>query len=565
MRDYILESIFLEVHLWEEVISHGVGKNISYELLEKFSDPHYRADLCISIGEGRYEIQHPHTGYRKKDDGGERMFLANEPQDRLLLNAIYKWLSINERSLIHPSCKSYQSGIGIGKIVKEISRKIQNEYDEGNKIIGRKFDIQKYFESIPRIHLLNILSKLEKKYGNSSIIDLLRSYYESDIYYDSRKHSLVNQYQGIKQGCAVSAWMANVLLYELDEKISSQKGLYVRYSDDILYLGEDYEEVTDIIKKELAKFDLSLNERKILDIYADEYFCFLGFEIHKNEITLSKKWVKNFQKEINRLTIKNKRLIRSVRNKILDKDKKESQRQKALEIAIRNVSRFLYYGNGKFSWATEVLPTVNNKKDLLTLSTYCLDALRAVYTGKTNIGGLGKSLCTNIQRGKGRNVASNLKATKHLEGPDGILKDFVSLLSMQNNISNKWLFRTVLINKLSPYKYPKYGQIKDSLITRNEMIDQLENLYENYLKSQPIGKKYQRFYAFELDEMSLEILIKASSRNEALRQMENFLVEKVDFSVLRNQVNDWYWQSERFPQLVILKEWFADNKSEISE
>lgn len=282
----------------------------------------------------------------------------------------------------------------------------------------------------------------------------------------------------------------------------------------------------------------------------------MGFEIHKNEITLSKKWVKNFQKEIDRLTIKNISLISSVRKSYLDKDKQEFQRQKALKTAIRNVSKYLYYGSGKFSWATEVLPTVNNKKDLLTLSIYVLDALRAVYTRKTNIGGLGKSLSTNIQRGKGRHVASNLKATKHLEGPVGFLKDFVSLWAMQKNISNKWLFRTVVINKLSYQYYPMYGQIKDPPLVKNEMISKLEFFYENYLKSQPTGKIYQRFYAFELDEMSLELLIKGSSRIEALKQMEKFLVEKVDFSVLRNEENDWYWQSERFPQLVILKEWF---------
>lgn len=563
MRDHILESLFLDITLWKQVIEHGLDKKISKSLLESIADPHTRADLCIEIGEGKYSIQPPHTGYRKKDDGSERMFLANEPQDRLLLNVIYKWLMKNESKMIHPSCKSYQSGIGIGKIVKQISSKICCLTSEiGPATIGRKFDIHKYFESIDRNNILNILNKVENDFGSSSILDLLTDYYNSDIYYDTRKKTYVEEYQGIKQGCAVSAWLANVLLFEMDKDISQREGLYVRYSDDILYIGNDYEEVTDLIEKHLSKLGLTLNAKKIEDIHSNEYFRFLGFEIKGPEITLSQKWVKNFQKEIDKRTIKNTELIKKVRS--IRKKSGEDKEKRLLILfnrAIRDVNQFLLYGNGKYSWANEVLPTINNRKDILTLSIYCLDALRAVYTGHTNIGGLGKSVRHTIQRGKGKNVLSNRTATRHLESGEfefGEFNNFISLNSLKNIISNKWLYRALAYNKKNS-DYKIFGATKISYLnskSQTDIISELEDFYARYRDSQPNGKECGIFYAKSLDDMTAVDLIKGENRSESLSQLYTYLIERVNFSLLTSNDKHWYWQSQNHPELVLLKSWF---------
>lgn len=565
MRDHILESIFLDTSLWREVIEHGVEKRIPNHLLERFADPHVRADLCVKIGDGEYTIQPPHTGYRKKDDGGERMFLANEPEDRLLLNIIYKWLMKNESSMIHPSCKSYQSGIGIGKIVKEISHRITcNGTEDAGKVVGRKYDIHKYFDSIPREHIYGALETVEKDFGNSSIIDLLFEYYDTDIYYDTRQHSLVEEYQGIKQGCAVSAWLANVLLYSLDEKLSKRNGVYVRYSDDILYIGKDYEEVTDIIREHLSQMGLQLNERKVTDIISGEYFCFLGFDIHGKDITLSKKWVNHFQKEIDRRTIRNTKLITKVRDirKVGGKEQ-ETKLRRIVENTAKNLTRYLLYGNGTYSWATEVLPVVNKTVDIQQLTLYCLDALRAVYTGHTSIGGLGKSLRHGIQRGKGKHVLSNLFATLHLEHPEDGSKPFVRFMSLtaaQKTVSNKWLFRTVTVNLIDSFKHPVYGRnvTRSNLVSREEIITELETLYSTYLNSRPDGSTVERFYANPLDEMTMEGLVVSDNRREAMEQLEKYLEDNVDFSILNESEKSWYWQSDKYPQLVLLKEWFEN-------
>ena len=89
--------------------------------------------------------------------------------------------------------------------------------------------------------------------------------------------------------------------------------------------------------------------------------------------------------------------------------------------AISSVNRFLYKGNGEFSWATQILPVCNVKNDLDELNKFVLDCLRAVETGKKKIGGLGyvrDKADGCVVRGVGRNVKANrLKSkSKEIEG-----------------------------------------------------------------------------------------------------------------------------------------------------
>lgn len=57
--------------------------------------------------------------------------------------------------------------------------------------------------------------------------------------------------------------------------------------------------------------------------------------------------------------------------------------------AVNAVNNFLYRGNGEFSWATQILPVCNVKKDIQELNKFVMDCLRAVMTGKKKVGGLG--------------------------------------------------------------------------------------------------------------------------------------------------------------------------------
>jgi hypothetical protein len=59
--------------------------------------------------------------------------------------------------------------------------------------------------------------------------------------------------------------------------------------------------------------------------------------------------------------------------------------------------------------------------------------------------------------------------------------------------------------------------------------------------------------------MDMDSLIRAGHRKESFNRMEQYLVDKVVFSHLKESDDSWYWQSDTFPQLVLLKKWFHPN------
>ena len=265
--------------------------------------------------------------------------------------------------------------------------------------------------------------KVEAKYGHSAIIDVLRKYYHSDWYFDA-DGNLQKSYQSLKQGCSVASWLANVVMFSLDERLSKLDGEYVRYSDDALFVGPDYMRAMEIMSEEVAMREMTLNPKKIEYLTHTRWFKFLGFSIMGASISLSSTRIKSFQKEIEARTIRAKNL--------------------SFNKAINQVNNYLYFGNGEYSWATQVLPVINVQKDVQILSVFVADCLRAVITGKTKVGGLGY-VANNpdgcIQRGIGRNVKANrIKTDKTLPG-------YYTLGCMQNALrTSKEVYKTLVAN-----------------------------------------------------------------------------------------------------------------------
>lgn len=394
--DKILQ-MFFDVGRWERAIEKGVDKDIRKDQLIRLTDEHTRLAMAEAMLQGKYEISPPHTAQIPKDNGEFRTVYVNEPIDRVLLSIANDLLFDLMPEMIHPACKSYQRGIGCGKVVTEVSRRIVEAAKDG--YMGWKSDLSKYFDSVPIRFVDDAFDKVEAKHGHSALIDVLRKYYHCDLYFDEN-NTLQSHYQSLKQGCAVASWLANVLLYELDEELSQMRGYYVRYSDDMLFIGEDYEKAMNVLEQRLGEMDMKLNPKKVEYLASDKWFKFLGFSIRGAMISLSSSRIKTFQREIERRTIRNPRTT--------------------LTKAINAVNRYLYKGNGEFSWATQILPVCNVRRDLDELNKFVMDCLRAVKTGKRKLGGLGyvRTGCDGcIVRGRGRNVKANLsKMAGNIDG-----------------------------------------------------------------------------------------------------------------------------------------------------
>lgn len=405
MKDKILQ-MFFDIERWTKAIEKGVGKDIRKDQLIRLTDEHTRLAMAEAMMLGKYEISPPHTAQIPKDNGEFRMVYVNEPMDRVILSIANDLLFDLMPEMLHETCKSYQTGIGCGRVVTEVSHQIVNAAKTG--VLGWKSDLSKYFDSVPIQFIDEAFDKVEAKHGHSVLIDVLRKYYHSDLYFDE-ENRLRSQYQSLKHGCAVASWLADVLLYDLDKELSELNGYYVRYSDDMLFVGADYEKAMELLQKRLAEKSMKLNPKKVEYLTADNWFKFLGYSIKGKMISLSFSRIKTFQKEIEQRTI--------------------CCRDTTLTKAVHAVNRYLYKGNGEFSWATQILPVCNARKDLDELNMFVMDCLRAVATGKRKIGGLGYVRNKSdgcIVRGRGRNVKANRSKT------EGNLPGYLTIGCMRN-------------------------------------------------------------------------------------------------------------------------------------
>lgn len=394
MEDKILNMAFTETWRWERAINKAFDKGIPQALLREVCDPHFRARLYALIESGQYRIAPPHTAKIPKADPGEfRTVYINEGLDRVLLSLCNDLLFDLCPEMVHPACRSYQKGISCGNVVLDISRKIQMGYK------GWKSDLSKYFDNVAIELIDQAFDDVERKHGKSALIQVLRDYYHQDLYFDEN-NQLQSKYQSLKQGCAVASWLADVILYPVDEVMYNRKDdNFNRYSDDAMYLSMSEEraaEAKEIFKKELEKRKLTLNPKKVEDVIPGRWVRFLGYSLNGTMISIGDIELHNFQEAID--------------NAVKGKTDYNS--------ALHAVYRELYKGYNDYSWATRVLRVINVDRDINILNGYVMDALRTVITGKRKIGGLGyikeqRGGC--VAHGTGKNVRSNREKVPHLE------------------------------------------------------------------------------------------------------------------------------------------------------
>lgn len=400
-----LLDIFFEKPRWESAIQTGVEKNIKKSVLLDLCKTETRLKLYRDIKNHSYKITPPHEARIPKENNEYRTVYVNESIDRVIFGIINDMFFELCPELIHPNCLSYQKGKSCGKAVQKAVGIVKMQK---NDIIGVKIDLSKYFDSVPIEYIDKVFDYIEEKYDHSALLDLVRNYYHDSTVIDFDKN-LISKYTSLRQGCAIASFLADAVLYHIDNAISQLDVGYFRYSDDILIIGNDWQKGYDMLAEMLNEMNLTLNPKKIEILSKDKWFKFLGFNIKNDNISLSESRIKTFQKEILDRTIK-------------------SKTSKNPETIIKNVHDYLYKGNGEYSWATSVLPIVNNMHDIEILNSFAMDAIRAAITGKTDIGGLGcakENPEYNIMRGKGKNVKANKTKIP-------LIPDFYTLTCMKN-------------------------------------------------------------------------------------------------------------------------------------
>jgi len=159
-------------------------------------------------------------------------------------------------------------------------------------------DINDFYESIPRGPLLKIIN------GNNLLTPFSRKILKQILF---RYTKLSGSNKGVPRGVGVSAYLAELYMRDIDQKIMSLSGIsyYARYVDDIIIIfvptidGQERDYLKDIKNVIEGKFCLKLNDTKtqcfdLRNVPTTHRLEYLGYEIYfgdgklKTKFTLKK-------------------------------------------------------------------------------------------------------------------------------------------------------------------------------------------------------------------------------------------------------------------------------------
>ena len=240
----LLQMVFLDHERWERAIDKAELKDINKTILRKLCNPNVRLQLYYRVITGTYEVSVFHISEIPKDDGTMREVWVGEAEDRVFFSIVNDCLmELFRDSLISEHCKSYLSGIGTQEVVTKTSNEIikLNKNNKGKKVL-MKSDLRKYFDTV-RIEIIDAIFDLIEQmlgceYGTEPIINVLRKLYHRNLVFD-KNGNLIELYGSLMQGCAISGFLADVVLYDVDEMMAEECDYYVRYSDDMFILNDD--------------------------------------------------------------------------------------------------------------------------------------------------------------------------------------------------------------------------------------------------------------------------------------------------------------------------------------
>lgn len=210
----------------------------------------------------------------KKRNGQYRTIYEPNPLLKHIQKQILK--NILENKAISKYAKAYQKGISLK----------DNAYPHVNKDLILKLDIKDFFESISFLSVYNSCFPIE--YFPKSVGMLLTHFCTFNDH--------------LTQGSPTSAYISNLVLKDFDEQIGlicEDKNIaYTRYSDDMTFSGNfNPGEIIKIVKKELSKLGLQLNNDKIHVISASARQSITGIVVNE-KMQVSHEYRKSIRQEI---------------------------------------------------------------------------------------------------------------------------------------------------------------------------------------------------------------------------------------------------------------------------
>lgn len=234
----------------------------------------YYIDLISSkVQNGTYKfIPYKERLILKGRDKNPRVISIPSIRDRVALGVLNEFIC---------SCfRDFLNNVLIHCIIAEIKNEIaSNIYDYYIKI-----DIKKFYSSIN--HDL-LLKRLRRKIRYQLVLDLISKAIKTSTQSDRSKANRDINTTGVPEGLSISNALANVYLYNLDQKYRKRNDLkYFRYVDDTLILcteNKAQEIKLELYKEIKRKYKLNINLEKEDEGRLDSKgFNYLGYYIKDN-------------------------------------------------------------------------------------------------------------------------------------------------------------------------------------------------------------------------------------------------------------------------------------------
>ena len=354
IRSFELSDEFLD-GIWARVVEKALDKgSISKSVIARYYGKFKRFEVEQRLANGTYEFAPPVKKYVPKDDGGKRAIFILSDEDRINMAFITQIYYEMYSSSMSDRCFAYRTGISVGKTVREVQQRLA-----GKCVI--KIDLSKYFDSVPEDVIIELLDAMS---FNDGLTEVLKRFYSDNRIIENGV--IVQHFKSLCQGCAFSSILANLILVDVDKSMQECTDYYARYSDDILLIADDVDEPFRRLKEALAKYDLSINEKKFWQGY--EEVDFLGCHITPDKITLSKHRRQKIKNHINSIVKK----FGNVKDR------------KVQETVTSRIKEYLLLDEDGYSLFQNILATVDGPEDVRWLNDLARHAIRYAYTGKHN-------------------------------------------------------------------------------------------------------------------------------------------------------------------------------------
>lgn len=341
--------------VWNSVCSRLRSKgSVKVCELSKFYGKKNRRKVEKELRDGAYRFAPPRVATIPKDGGGTREILILSDYDRIVMSFLATLYYQRYEQCFSDRCFSYRSGVSVGYTVREVQKHLA-----GKKCI--KIDLSKYFDSVPRDVILEVLDILSFSDG---ITRVLKEFYSDDRVVVNGE--IAERYKSLCQGCAFSSILANLVLTDVDEVMKDCCDYYARYSDDILIIDDNPECALDILVGRLQALGLSINPKKLK--YCGDTVEFLGARVGVDGIGLS---------ENRRKKIKSK--IKGIAKKYGCEGDRKAQKR-----VVTAINHYLLEGTDGYSVLRNVCSIVTDDSDIVWLNGVCRQEIRRAYSGIYN-------------------------------------------------------------------------------------------------------------------------------------------------------------------------------------